>query len=91
MATAAFSMVTPSLRDQFRSKAQAPLDLPSDVLGQTPHRSFADRRRHSSSGRNRTRHEGRSLQRVGMERLPYNMTLLIDVARRELSEQVRRR
>src|SRR5713226_3784620 len=54
-----------------------------DVLGQTPLRVCLNRRGYSNSGRNRSRYVARSQQRVGMERFPYDMTLLIDATRQE--------
>ena len=82
-------MVIAVLWEQFRSKAQSPLNLPSDVLGQTALRAWPDRRGYSSSGRNRSRYEARGFQRVGMERFTHNMTLLINVARQEQKGRTR--
>ncbi len=89
MATPSFPMVIAVLWEQFRSKAQSPLNLPSDVLGQTALRAWPDRRGYSSSGRNRSRYEARGFQRVGMERFTHNMTLLINVARQEQKGRTR--
>src|SRR5260370_35199100 len=71
--------------------AQSPLNLLSDILGQSPLRGFADRGGRSVRGRNGSRYEAKSLQGVGMERLPYNHTALIDVARQGQKGRARRR
>src|SRR5690349_1046957 len=78
-----FLIVIAVLRDQFRSKTHPPLNLPSDVLGQSPLRSCMDCRGHSSPGRNRSCYEARSLSRIEIKRFPYNVTLLINVTRVE--------
>src|SRR5260370_6960843 len=57
--------------------AQSPLNLLSDILGQSPLRGFADRGGRSVRGRNGSRYEARGLQGVGLERLPYIHTALL--------------
>src|SRR6266542_1093427 len=82
-------MVVAALWNQFRSKAQPPLNLLSDVFRQTCLRGCPDRRGHSSTGRYRCRDEARSLARIQIKRFPNNMTMLIDVARQEQKRRTR--
>src|SRR5207244_12878723 len=48
-----------------------------------------DCRGHNSPGRNRSCYEARTLSRIEIKRLPYNMALLINVTRQEQKGRTR--
>ncbi len=64
--------------------AAHPLNLLPDVVGQIPlPRGLADLGGRSRPGRHGNRYEARSIERVKIQRFPYNHPALIDVARQE--------